>query len=203
MPKIVDHDTRRTELLAAVCQLVARVGIEEANIRAIAAETGWSTGTLAHYFTNRDDIIEQTLKFVHLDQEQRLFRFANSTKPTDERSLLRSLLEVGLPLDKARRQEAAIEICFWAESLHSMRLHQLQGTELQRWIDGLEMIIARGVKRKAIDRSVKPPLAAKIVAAFADGLQLEAGLHPSQYPPRVIRTMLQEFLDRVVPHPDS
>ena len=42
MPKDVDHDARREELLEAVWRVIARDGMERATIRAIAKETGWS-----------------------------------------------------------------------------------------------------------------------------------------------------------------
>jgi len=57
MPKIVDWDARRDEILAATWRVIARDGIARATIRAIAREAGCSRGILAHYFDDKADIL--------------------------------------------------------------------------------------------------------------------------------------------------
>ena len=57
MPKIVDHEVRRTETAEAFWRVVARQGIEGANIRAVAAEAGWSRGIVEHYFENKEELV--------------------------------------------------------------------------------------------------------------------------------------------------
>ena len=42
MPKIVDHDQRRIELVDATWRIIARLGIESATMREIALEAGLS-----------------------------------------------------------------------------------------------------------------------------------------------------------------
>ncbi|HEY7075876.1 MAG TPA: TetR family transcriptional regulator, partial [Solirubrobacteraceae bacterium] len=65
MPKDVDHDERREELLEAVWRVIARDGLERATIRSLAAETGWSSGVLAHYFADKDDILGSALRLAY------------------------------------------------------------------------------------------------------------------------------------------
>ena len=61
MPKVVDVEQRRAELAAAVARVIARSGIEGATMRQVAAEAGWTTGTLVHYFTNKRELLQFTL----------------------------------------------------------------------------------------------------------------------------------------------
>ena len=56
MPKIVDWDARRDEILAATWRVIARDGIARATIRAIAREADCSRGILAHYFNDKANI---------------------------------------------------------------------------------------------------------------------------------------------------
>ena len=65
MPKAVDHNERREALLAAVWRVIARDGLERATVRTIAEETGWSTGVLAHYFADKEDILTSALQLSH------------------------------------------------------------------------------------------------------------------------------------------
>ena len=61
MPRVVDVEQRRTELAAAVARVIARSGIEGATMRQVAAEAGWTTGTLVHYFTDKRELLQFTL----------------------------------------------------------------------------------------------------------------------------------------------
>ena len=63
MPKDVDHDERREELLEAVWRRDrARRASRARRCAAWPQETGWSTGVLAHYFADKDDIIGSALR---------------------------------------------------------------------------------------------------------------------------------------------
>ena len=53
MPRIVDHDARRAELLDGAFELFAERGWNALTMRGIARELGVSTGTLYHYFDSK------------------------------------------------------------------------------------------------------------------------------------------------------
>jgi AcrR family transcriptional regulator len=59
MPKIVDHDQQRRELLLRSFDLFRRRGYDNVTLREIAREIGASTGTLYHYFPSKLAILEQ------------------------------------------------------------------------------------------------------------------------------------------------
>lgn len=63
MPKIVDHDQYRAELLAKSFDLFTSHGYAAITMRQIAIGLGVSTGTLYHYFKNKETIFEQMLWF--------------------------------------------------------------------------------------------------------------------------------------------
>ena len=65
MPKIVDWDARRDEILSATWRVIARDGIAGATIRAIAREANCSRGILAHYFDDKADILGSALVMSH------------------------------------------------------------------------------------------------------------------------------------------
>ena len=57
MPKVVDIDGATTELAAAAAQLIARSGVGAATLREVAAEAGWTTGALTHYFADKRELL--------------------------------------------------------------------------------------------------------------------------------------------------
>lgn len=64
MPKIVDHDQYRKELLDKCFNLFAEKGYGAVTMRQIAQELGVSTGTLYHYFSSKEVLFEQLLDDV-------------------------------------------------------------------------------------------------------------------------------------------
>lgn len=64
MPKVVDHDAYRSELLTGSFDLFATLGYRAVTMRGIAKHLGVSTGTLYHYFATKEDIFEQMVSLV-------------------------------------------------------------------------------------------------------------------------------------------
>jgi len=73
MPKIVNHDEYRAELLRKAFQLFARKGYSKVTIRELAKELGVSTGTLYHYFENKDVLFEQMVHLLANDDVAQLY----------------------------------------------------------------------------------------------------------------------------------
>lgn len=61
MPRIVDHDRVRADLLALAFEPFARDGYGATTMRGLAGAMGVSTGTLYHYFPNKAELFDQLL----------------------------------------------------------------------------------------------------------------------------------------------
>ncbi|GAB4380477.1 MAG: TetR/AcrR family transcriptional regulator [Elainellaceae cyanobacterium] len=70
MPKIVDHDSYRKELLSQCFDLFAEKGYAALTMRQIAQGLGVSTGTLYHYFPNKEMLFEQMVREMTLQDIQ-------------------------------------------------------------------------------------------------------------------------------------
>ncbi|PSR17900.1 TetR/AcrR family transcriptional regulator [filamentous cyanobacterium CCP3] len=70
MPKIVDHDQYRKELLDQCVDLFAEKGYVALTMRQIAQELGVSTGTLYHYFPSKEGLFEQLVRETTLRDMQ-------------------------------------------------------------------------------------------------------------------------------------
>jgi AcrR family transcriptional regulator len=62
MPKIVDHEKYRRELLDRSFDLFAERGVSSVSMREIAEALGVSTGTLYHYFPDKDSLFAQLVQ---------------------------------------------------------------------------------------------------------------------------------------------
>ncbi|NBH07896.1 TetR/AcrR family transcriptional regulator, partial [Amycolatopsis sp. SID8362] len=72
MPKIVDRRQRRDEVAAALWRLAYRDGWDAVSLRRVAAEAGLSLGSVQHYFTGTDDLLDYAVGGVLEVLDERL-----------------------------------------------------------------------------------------------------------------------------------
>jgi AcrR family transcriptional regulator len=123
VPKIVDHDQRRRELAGAVWRVIARDGVAEVSIRTVAAESGWSSGALRHYFATRAELLAFACEQVIAQVTERLMAMEPDR---DLRTAVRAALLETMPVDAERRTEASIAFSFLALGLGDPELARVQ-----------------------------------------------------------------------------
>ncbi|MFI5892020.1 TetR/AcrR family transcriptional regulator [Actinoplanes sp. NPDC051513] len=123
MPKVVDHQQRRRELAGAVWRVITRDGVADVSIRAVAAESGWSTGALRHYFATRAELLAFACEEVIAQVTTRLTGMA---VPPDPRAAGTVVLLETMPVDERRRTEAEIAFAFLALGLQDAALARVQ-----------------------------------------------------------------------------
>jgi len=187
MPKIVDHEERRREVLSAARRVIVRDGIDAATTRAIAKEAGYSNGVLAHYFTDKDEILLSALRQSHQRIRARLARKVDGVSGL---AALRELLLDNLPLDAERTQETRLEVSFWSRSLASERLAEVQRAEAAELRDAVRELL--GQARAAGELTAEQNLGdlTEQLLALVDGLSL----HLLLYPGRLRRVDLERIL---------
>jgi AcrR family transcriptional regulator len=173
MPKTVDHDGRRQELLEAVWRVIARDGIERTTIRTIAKETGWSSGVLAHYFTDKDDILVSALRLVH---ERIAARWEEKLEGLEGLAALRELVLDNLPLDDERERETRLLINYWSRRLIT------DGQPPEQWrrgpllVDRLADLVLDARRLGELPDDAPAADVAERLLALIDGLSLHAVL---------------------------
>ena len=184
MPKVVDHAARREELAAALWRLVMREGIEAASLRRVAAEAGWSTGSLRHYFDTQSDLLAFAMELV-------VARVRARVAVLDDPA---ALLQQVLPLDDERRAEMQVWLAFTMRALVDPRLRGL--------LDDAHAALRR-LCRRAVDGLGAPDAAreAERLHALVDGLALHAVLDPATTTPARQLELLGAQLDELAAQP--
>ena len=192
MPKIVDWDARRDDILSATWRVIARDGIAKATIRAIAREAGCSQGILAHYFDDKADILGSALMMSHRRVAARMEASARGRAGIDA---LRVVMLEALPLDAPRDVEAQIEISFWGRALGNEALRDLQHREFDRLRSRLRDLLQEAAKLGQIQDEIDADFASHQLVALIDGLSAERVLYPDQVPPERQIGMLDHLLN--------
>lgn len=177
MPKEVDHDERREELLEAVWRVIAREGMEGATVRTIAKETGWSTGVLAHYFADKGEIISSALRLAY---ERTSARWDEKLEGlTGARALYEVVID-NLPLDEERELETRLFMNYWGLMIRGQDgtpRPQRRGPLL---IDLLAKLVRKGQEAGEIRIDEPPEDIAERLLGLIDGFSLHALLNPER-----------------------
>ncbi|WP_431899655.1 TetR/AcrR family transcriptional regulator [Nonomuraea sp. bgisy101] len=187
MPKIVDHEERRREVLSAASTVIVRDGIDAATSRAIAKEAGLSNGVLGHYFTDKDEILLSALRHSHQRIRARITRRVEGLTGL---AALREVLLDNLPLDAERDQETRLEISFWSRSLAVERLAAVQRAEAAELRAAVRQLLEQARTAGEIRTDDDLGVVAERLLALVDGLSLRSLLYPDQ----LVRAELERIL---------
>jgi AcrR family transcriptional regulator len=130
MPKIVDHEERRQEFAAAALRVAIKHGVDGLTIRAVARESGASTGALAHYFKTKDDLL---VAVQRLAGEASVARIQSCFERFEGRALIEEVVLTVLPLDEPRRGEWRLWLAYFARAAAEVELARVQRDYYSSW----------------------------------------------------------------------
>jgi AcrR family transcriptional regulator len=160
MPKIVDHDRYRKELLLQCLTLFAARGYGSITMRQIAKELGVSTGTLYHYFPGKEDIFIQLVQEVF---EQDIANFlVQAPEGGSSQKRLRNVMEFFLKNFQFYQQQLLLWVEFHQQSRNQAEAQQFLQGFWQRTRDQLATYL-KDLESAQVD----------FVLIFLDGLLLQ------------------------------
>ena len=176
MPKIVDHEARRAELAAAVWRLASRDGLDSLTMRRVAAEAGWSTGALAHYFDDKEELLVFAFQTVADRVGRRIVKAAEHTR--DPLELVRTQLVEGLAIDSERRAEVRVWFAFLGLAETQPRLAKAGRDAYRLWRERVAKTLAAAQRQGLVDEAVDPKRTAAALIALVDGIAIQATFDP-------------------------
>lgn len=196
MPKIVDHDRRRREIIECTWDVITKVGLAGATIRTIADACGYSNGTLAHYFGDKDGLLGQALEEAHGEVRQ-MYAAISATRGREGLEALWEYMLVCLPLDEHRQMLAAVEVAFWGQAIGKQHLIDINADETAQWYARVEHLLRESQRLGHIADDVDIHVGAHSLRVLMDGLSIQAAVYEGAPRPDEQRQMLREVLDRL------
>ena len=191
MPKIVDHDERRLELVDATWRIIARLGIESATMREIATEAGFANGALKPYFPTKDTLL--TFAFGHVFNRTNR-RIAEVTAGLSGLAALRAFCIEVLPLDEERINEARIVIPFWQKAINDPDKAQIHRESMQEWLDSIRRYLGEARESGDVSTAVDDDSLAGQLLNMLLGAQIAAALLPEGQTALGLDGQLEGFL---------
>ena len=141
MPKVIDRDQRRQEILDVTWNLIVKGGLEAATMREIAKEAGFANGALKRYFDSKDVIVEATYQRALAIVETHVAAALGDKTGLDA---LRQFCLAAMPLDEERITAGRVLLAFWELSLSKEALFEVYREHLLRWRGSLREYIRQG-----------------------------------------------------------
>ncbi|MFB2980495.1 TetR/AcrR family transcriptional regulator [Microseira sp. BLCC-F43] len=167
MPKIVDRDLYRKELLGKCFDLFASKGYASITMREIAQKLGVSTGTLYHYFPSKEAM------FVQLFEERYRQTIASIAPELEKAKTLAERIEIVFDF-VARNEEY-----FLKQLLLDIEFYQQQGREKLQQNKALQQLTERALAEFAKLLGIQDPKFVIYISSLIDGLVL-AGLYTDE-----------------------
>ena len=157
MPKVIDHDERRREIVEVAKRIILKGGFEAATMRSIAAEAGFANGALKHYFPGKESIVAATFESVLSDYVQRmeaqgLIPDASSPTRRDVSAFdrLSDFLRMTLLADLGADGEGRILLALWEYAMSNDELAALYRAHLTQWRTRLVSLMEQAREEGAI-----------------------------------------------------
>lgn len=187
MPKVIDHEQRKTAIADALFDALREGGFENVTLSSVAARAGLAIGSVRHFLGTRDQMIsfafdtmaERIRNRVTARTEVVLAGLEDDSLDADARlEATTDILCEFLPLDSARRDEAMVWIEFETAARTSTYLAETSRRAAAQTTQLIETILAKATRRGTLAPSISLTIETARLSALIDGLTLRSALHP-------------------------
>lgn len=195
MPKIVDRDERRVEIIEATWSTLERIGLERMRLSDVAEQAGFTTGVLPTYFRDRQELLEAAFS-VAADRMFDRVEAANASVEPGIARIVNALAEL-LPRPGLPETTAFVAMCFGLRHIGD----QLGATYLQK-AERYDSLL-RQYMRESTDGGVHADgksidLVLRSLSTFADGLCIRSLLQPHRHSNQSSRELLTHVVTRLL-----
>ena len=179
---------RRAQLIEMTIDSLADVGYVESTLTRIGRRAGVSAGLVAHYFQDKDSLLEATFRSLVARLGVRMrARLRQAHTP---RGRVQAIIDANLAAEEFDRRTGTAWLAFWGQVPHVERLRRLQRVYQRRMLSNL-----RHGLRALLGAEEADSLAA-MIAAMIDGVWLRAALSNwTEADSEGARAMLTTFVD--------
>ncbi len=194
MPKIIDHDQRRQDIVDVTWQLIVEGGIEAATMREIASRAGFANGALKHYFSGKDAIIEGAY-------ERSLNRIRDRLRAHVEGKRGIEAIEISmrytLPIDQEDATAARVLLSFWERCAFSTEIDHDYGEHLTNWKASYMQYLLEGREDGDVRTSTSDAQLVDEIILMNVGATVLRVVNPEHLNPEILEAQVTDFIARL------
>jgi AcrR family transcriptional regulator len=190
---MAERESARERILEAACDLIAAEGIDDVRIARVAMRAGASTALVHHYFSTREELLEQAL--LHSFEQVGDERFADAEGETaTATAALAEAIEECLPRPGRYERDWVLWVELWLRAAREPDLRPLAARLYARYHEWLEDVLKRGIESGEFKAPADLPALTDRAMALLDGLGLRALLHDPTMDIDAARAQVADFL---------
>lgn len=173
MPKIVDHEQRRGEIVLALWQVIYERGIDGVSFRAVAEAAEVSIGRVQHYFTSKDELVVLGCRAMVSAAEDDHGPGVSPREPRRARDELTSFLCAPLPLTEELRVGSSVWATYLAKSVSHPGIAAVVAEAMQARVEVTARLLAaaRGAGEAASEAGAERVRSAALgLVSLSEGL---------------------------------
>lgn len=195
MPKVVDHDHRRTQIAEAVLSIVAGGGVSAATLRRVATGSGYPMSTIQHYFRSTQQMLQYALALIEARKAERINARVRSEWAHGPRAVLEGIFDEVLPLTPERVRETAVGAAYYVAWQHDEELKTLLLQDIPAARAGFVAVVREGQRHGQIDPGREAEREAELLFTLADALA--TGIIVGYQQPEEAQRTADYYLDRL------
>jgi AcrR family transcriptional regulator len=194
MARAVDHAERREIFAAAALRVIMRDGIAGLTVRRVAAEAGFTTGALTHYFHSKDQLLIEASELSARLVRARMERLESSGPAL---AAIRKVVALALPVTGEIRGYWRIWVGYWERSSYDDEVARVMRLRYDEWRGRLERLLVRAQVEGDVSQKVDPRQAAEALIALVDGIGVQVVLGVAHMPAARQKALFDRWLDAV------
>lgn len=167
MPRIVDHDERRREIVAAAMDLIEKTGPQALTMRNLAARLGVANGALDRYFpAGKAAIMDAVYTAAYGRVRVEVNAIIRDLEPGLD--ALRAMVTALMPVP-GRVDGATVMLAFWNELGDVDEVRDRVGHDLAHMRDRFEQLLRVAAERGQVTDPARIPTAALTLVTLVSG----------------------------------
>ncbi|MHA3683002.1 TetR/AcrR family transcriptional regulator [Leucobacter sp. HY1910] len=194
MPKIIDHDKRRADIVEVTWQLIVEGGIEAATMREIAARAGFANGALKHYFSGKDAIVASAYERSLGSLGTRVLEHIEGKRGIEA---LEMFMRFTLPIEQEDATAARVLLSYWERCAFSPEIKGGYDAHLDVWKAGYLTFLEQGREDGDIVISTPDDQLADEIIMMNIGATVIGVVSPSHLHESVLHAQVTDFIARL------
>ncbi len=160
-------------ILDAACELIAEDGIDEVRIARVAQRAGASTSLVHHYFSTREELLEQAL--VHSFEQAGDERFGEEAAAGGSAiDGLATAIRESLPYPGGQEREWVLWVELWLRAVREPDLRPVAARMYERYRAWMAEVIEAGVRSGEFRAETDVERTTSLAVALLDGTGVRA-----------------------------
>jgi TetR/AcrR family fatty acid metabolism transcriptional regulator len=196
MPKIIDKDEKKAEILRAAMQVFSQKGVAKTKIIDIAKSARVGKGTIYEYFGSKEDIFREAFEKVYYESERLLEEAIVSTDDPEEK--LKYIIQISLTSFMENSDDfIGIMMDFWAEGIRNKSADVLKIIDLEglygKFRKLISSILQDGINKGKF-RELDTQITASVLIGAFDGLILQMIMNPKMINLKGVAQKMSELI---------